>query len=102
MHWEGTKKKQFEHYQLDYIQKEGQDWRNKHNIKSDRGYNHLFGVDESFSVNSTWTISSSYEYAMKSHKSNRSLFLFHKLDGWEGGTVHPLGDLPSTDELIKP
>ncbi len=101
LHWEGTKKKQFEHYQLDYIQKEGQDWHNKHNIKSDRGYNHLFGVVESFSVNSTWTISSSYEYAMKSHKSNRSLFLLHKLDGWEGGTVHPLGDLPSTDELMS-
>lgn len=45
-------------------------------------------------------ISAHFDYKYSTYRTNQSLYLLHKLQGWESDS-HPLGDLPSMDEMMS-
>ena len=92
----------YEHYNLDYLQKGENDFRNRHTYNKSQGLMHRIGLQtKSFDFfDELFRVSLSYQYEDKKQMQNRSLYLLNKLDAWGEETSHPLGELPSVDEML--
>ena len=79
------------------------DFRNKYNPSINRSHaakiapEFMFVLDKKFGD----MISISYDFDYAYRKSNQSLYLLNKLDKWNDDTTHPIGNLPSVDEMLQ-
>ena len=93
----------YEHYNLDYLQKSENDFRNRYTYNKSQGLMHRIGLQTKwFSFfDNFFRVSLAYKYEDKKQMQNRSLYLLNKLDAWGEQTGHPLGELPSVDEMLQ-
>ena len=101
------KEDSFEHYRVDYPNsKTGQatDFRNRFIPSTDHSSN--FSIEPEVSIiferndslhHRFWL---GYEYSHNSQRTNRSLYLLNKLNGWGEGTDKPISMLPSEEEML--
>ena len=94
----------YEHYMLDYPRDNTQttDYRNRFNPTKDKTQNlyvrpsiHFLLDQEAHHV-----ISLHYTYGYSHIDNNNPLYLLNKLAGWEHPDSHPLGMLPSEEEVL--
>lgn len=106
----------FEHYRLDYFNRNGNDnlnaqtttdFRNRYNPTKDLSRSgHGGGVfGGALDKNHNHQFQVSYDFHYDYNDTNNSLYLLNKLDEWnaavsENGTTNPLGTLPSYDEML--
>ncbi len=109
----------YEHYQLDYpsaathtsplygTASTDTDFRNRYNPTKDRSNNGhvgaVFGV--SLDKDHKHRIDVNYDFRYDNNVTNNSLYLLNKLSEWSSassstGVTHPLGTLPSYDEML--
>ena len=94
----------YEHYMLDYPKDatRASDYRNRYNPNSTKTQNlrvspsMTFVLDEEH--NKTFGIE--YDYSYDNNDSNNPLYLLNKVEGWEEPYSHPLGMLPSMEEVL--
>lgn len=79
------------------------DYRNKYTPTFNRS--NSLNISPSFSVlfDREWgnTLTLDYSYTYDHNKSNQSLYLLNKLDEWKRDSNHPIGTLPSMDEMLQ-
>ena len=93
----------YEHYNLEYMQTANSDFRNRHTYTKSQGLEHSIGFSTgniSF-LKRFFSFDLSYNYIDKKQVQTRSLYLLNKLDAWGEETGHPLGELPSVDEMLQ-
>lgn len=92
----------YEHYNLEYMQKAENDFRNRYTYNKSQGLMHSIGLQTNgFAfLDDLFSVSLTYQYEDKKQMQNRSLYLLNKLDAWGEETGHPLGELPSVDEML--
>jgi len=92
----------YEHYNLEYMQKAENDFRNRYTYNKSQGLMHSIGLQtKGFAfLDDLFSVSLTYQYEDKKQMQNRSLYLLNKLDAWGEETGHPLGELPSVDEML--
>ena len=92
----------YEHYNLEYLQTANRDFRNRHTYDKAQGLMHSIELQTSFFsfLDNLFSVSLVYQYQDKNQIQNRSLYLLNKLDAWGEETGHPLGELPSVDEML--
>ncbi|MBR3634511.1 MAG: outer membrane beta-barrel protein [Bacteroidaceae bacterium] len=92
----------YEHYNLEYLQTANRDFRNRHTYDKAQGLMHSIELQTSFFsfLDNLFSVSLVYQYQDKKQIQNRSLYLLNKLDAWGEETGHPLGELPSVDEML--
>ena len=93
----------YEHYILDYP-KEGasaSDYRNRYNPLSDKTQHFGITPTVSISLGKGHYINLEHTYAYDHADSNNPLYLLNKVAGWEEPYSHPLGMLPSEEEMLK-
>lgn len=94
----------YEHYMLDYPKDatRASDYRNRYNPNSTKTQNlrvspsMTFVLDEEH--NKIFRIE--YDYSYDNNDSNNPLYLLNKVEGWEEPYSHPLGMLPSMEEVL--
>ena len=94
----------FEHYLLDYPKTgEDSDFRNRYRPDIDRTHNFNLTPEFSFSLDNKHhhTIELSDGFSYNNTKSNRSLYLLNQIEEWTHIDLHPLGTLPSTEEMLR-
>lgn len=94
----------FEHYLLDYPKTAAaSDFRNRYRPNKDRTHN--FGVtpELSFALDHkhNHNIEFSDRFSYSNNESNRSLYLLNMMEEWANTELHPLGTLPSTEEMLR-
>ena len=94
----------FEHYLLDYPKTAAaSDFRNRYRPNKDRTHN--FGVtpELSFALDQkhNHNIELSDRFSYSNNESNRSLYLLNMMEEWANTELHPLGTLPSTEEMLR-
>ncbi|MDO4951179.1 MAG: outer membrane beta-barrel protein [Bacteroidales bacterium] len=92
----------YEHYNLEYMQKAENDFRNRYTYNKSQGLMHSIGLQtKGFAfLDDLFSVSLTYQYEDKKQMQNRSLYLLNKLDAWGEETGHQLGELPSVDEML--
>ncbi len=95
---------QFNHDSYEYpnspsVQK---DFRNKYSPNFDRSHSFTLSENVMIMLDKKWGnfINFNYGYNYDHKQSNQSLYLLNKLDEWKDGTTHPIGNLPSMDEML--
>lgn len=73
---------------------------NRYNEDFNRSHDGHIDLGAQLNLGENYWISPSVNYNYNNTRSNQSLYLLNKLKGWEIGE-HPLGDLPSMDELMS-
>ena len=93
----------FEHYNLEYMQTDERDFRNRYNYNKSQGLEHQIriGIPNIYLIKPLTRISFNYIYSDKKQMQRRSLYLLNKLDAWGEETGHPLGELPSVNEMLQ-
>ncbi len=95
----------YNHYLLDYPSDAAKaaDRRNRYNPQQDDTRQLQVSPHFSFYLDHTRKnqISLSYNYSYNYSYSNHPLYLLNKLNDWAQTEKHPLGTLPSTDEMLK-
>ena len=94
----------YEHYLLDYPKAPMQetDYRNRFIPKQHKAHDvaafpvALFALDHT----NNQTIKAQYGYTYSHSDSNNPLYLMNRLEGWEQPNSHPLGMLPSMEEVL--
>lgn len=79
------------------------DFRNKYSPNFNRSHSFEFSPRFMFMLDKKYgnMISLDYTYSYSHDESNQSLYLLNKLDEWKDGTSHPIGNLPSMDEMLQ-
>ena len=90
----------YEHYNLDYLQTNVTDFRNRYSYNKSQGLKHEFSFGTRDIPFSIFNIQLNYSYFDKKQMQCRSLYLLNKLDAWGEQTEHALGELPSVDEML--
>lgn len=79
------------------------DFRNKYAPTTNRSHTAKIAPQFMLSLDKKYgnvvTLSYDFDYAYR--KSNQSLYLLNKLDQWNDGSTHPIGNLPSMDEMLQ-
>lgn len=79
------------------------DFRNKYAPNTNRSHTAKIAPTLTFVLDKKFgdilTVRYNYDYAYR--KSNQSLYLLNKLDQWNDDSTHPIGNLPSMDEMLK-
>lgn len=94
----------FEHYLLDYPKTGGaSDFRNRYRPNIDRSHNVSLSPVLTFSLDKkhSHNIDISNHFSYKDTESNRSLYLLNQIEEWADTERHPLGTLPSTEEMLR-
>lgn len=79
------------------------DFRNKYAPTTNRSHTakiaprFMFALDRKYGD----VLSVSYDFDYAFRKSNQSLYLLNKLDQWNDDSAHPIGNLPSVDEMLQ-
>lgn len=93
----------FDHYLLDYPSNPSlsSDFRNRwSNGRPDRSLNYDVRAAYSYWPTGEWLVQPSYTFGQSyTHKDN-TIYRLERLAGWGFGTDHPLGMLPSEQELL--
>lgn len=101
----------YEHYQLDYPNNPSMktDLRNQYTPSFDISQNVRGGVGVNFTINPELGDSAnrfhevrvgySFEYGYR--KSNQKLYYLQKLKDWDDFEAHPLGTLPSVEDMLR-
>lgn len=81
----------------------GSDFRNKYTPNYSRSNSFNITPNVSFMFDREWgnNLGIEYSYNYNNNRSNQSLYLLNKLDGWKQNTLHPIGTLPSMDDMLK-
>ena len=95
----------YEHYMLDYPSgQQASDFRNRYNPTKERSQQINAGANMGWAIdqNQTHRINMSYNFSYNYNDNNQSLYLLNKLKEWADPTddTHPLGTLPSMDEML--
>lgn len=97
-----SKTHNYEHYNLQYFQTGNTDFRNRFTRNSTTGFRNDVTL-RSYNIylfNNYIDISPKYTFTFQRQSQSRSLYLLNKLDAWDSLTNHPLGELPSVDEML--
>ena len=94
--------RQYEHYNLEYMQTANKDFRNRHTYEKTQGLQHEIGLSTNniYILKDIFDIQIDYGYKDLKQVQTRSLYLLNKLDAWGEQTEHALGELPSVDEML--
>lgn len=97
-----SKSRQFEHYNLEYLKTGITDFRNRFDRNGSTGFLNEVSVSPGsfYFYHKIFLFSPSYTYTTRRQSQSRSLFLLNKLNAWGNLTDHPLGELPSVDEML--
>ena len=103
------KNEQFEHYLLDYpaTASASSDFRNKYMPVANTDNSLEFAPRAEFRLDreNIHTLYANVELSHSYSRSNNPIYLLHKLEEWnlsdEGRSSHPLGTLPSMEEMLK-
>ena len=97
-----SKTRFFEHYNLQYLQNNTTDFRNRYTLNDGVGFRNEIEVNTTnfYFAKKLLDITPEYKYTYSRQTQNRSLYLLNKLDGWGEQTTHELGELPSVDEML--
>ena len=92
----------YDHYNLEYMQTNATDFRNRHTYEKTQGLQHEIGISTNniYLVKDIFDIKIDYGYKDLKQMQTRSLYLLNKLDAWGEQTEHALGELPSVDEML--
>ena len=97
----------YEHYRLDYPRDEAQtmDYRNRYTPSRQKSQNLTLNPTVSFFLNmkdndDDQTLTLGYRYQYDHSDNNNPLYLLNRLEGWEQPDSHPLGMLPSAEEML--
>ena len=94
----------YSHYRLDYPKDEAQgtDCRNQYNPVRSKAQSIFVSPCVNFTLDKHYNheICIRYEYSYHHYDDNNSLYLLNRLEGWEQPDSHPLGMLPSTEEML--
>ena len=94
----------FEHYLLDYPKTAAEsDFRNRYRPNIDRTHNANISPSLSFVLDSKHhhRIELADRFTYNNAESNRSLYLLNQIEEWTDTERHPLGTLPSTEEMLQ-
>jgi len=94
----------FEHYLLDYPKTDAaSDFRNRYRPNIDRTHNFSLIPELSFALDPkhNHNIEFSDRFSYSNNESNRSLYLLNQMEEWANTELHPLGTLPSTEEMLR-
>ena len=94
----------FEHYLLDYPKTAAEsDFRNRYRPDIDRTHNANLSPNLSFSLDKehNHNIEIYNRFSFNDAESNRSLYLLNQMEEWADTERHPLGTLPSTEEMLR-
>lgn len=94
----------FEHYLLDYPKTAAaSDFRNRYRPNKDRTHNFSVTPELSFALDQkhNHNIELSNRFYYNNNESNRSLYLLNQMEEWANTELHPLGTLPSTEEMLR-
>ena len=94
----------FEHYLLDYPKTAAEsDFRNRYRPNIDRTHNVNLSPTLSFTLDEKHhhRIELSDRFTYNNAESNRSLYLLNQIEEWTNTELHPLGTLPSTEEMLR-
>lgn len=109
-HFSDNKSDQFEHYLLDYPSSTTQtlDFRNRYTPTKTRSQQANLGATTRIALDREQKNSIDVRYAFNYNynDNNQSLYLLNKLKEWstppsENEVLHPLGSLPSVDEMLS-
>ena len=93
----------FDHYQLDYLRAhDPSDLRNRYTPTLSRNHKASLSAFSYFMLDekNRNSVSLAMDYDYSYDKSNRSLYLLNKIAEWQSPDSHPLGQLPSYDEML--
>jgi len=91
----------FDLYQLDYLKNNGgTDFRNKYSTDPNKNYNYSAGAGYIIHQLNNWNYHVWANYTQRYAYDVNSLYRLDQLNGWGSGTVHSLGDLPSTRDSL--
>ena len=94
----------FEHYLLDYPKTAAEsDFRNRYRPNIDRTHNANISPSLSFALDEKQhhRIELADRFTYNNAESNRSLYLLNQIEEWTDTDQHPLGTLPSTEEMLR-
>ena len=94
----------FEHYLLDYPKTAAaSDFRNRYRPNIDRTHDFSLIPELTFALNQkhNHNIEIEDKFTYNNNESNRSLYLLNKMEEWANTELHPLGTLPSTEEMLR-
>lgn len=90
----------FDSYQLNYLQNNSTDNRNKYNATPNKSYTHNAKAEYTFHLLSNWSYLFYYIYSQSHSSVVNSLYRLDRLNGWGTNSGHSLGDLPSTRDSL--
>ena len=94
----------FEHYLLDYPKTATEsDFRNRYRPNIDRTHNANISPSLSIALDSKQhhRIELENNFSYNNNESNRSLYLLNQIEEWTDTERHPLGTLPSTQDMLR-
>ena len=92
------KRHAYDHYQLDYPNSNAPtDRRNRYDLNTNRSLNYVGSIGARRTELGCLQLSTDYIYSHANRETNRSLYLLHLLEGFDG----ELGTLPSADDLYR-
>ena len=94
----------FEHYLLDYPKTEAaSDFRNRYRPNIDRTHDFSLIPELTFALDQKYNHNIQIEdgFSYNNNESNRSLYLLNQMEEWANTELHPLGTLPSTEEMLR-
>ena len=95
----------YEHYTLDYPRERDKatDYRNRFNPMRDKTGNFTIepNIDIALDRDNNNSIMLSYNYSYDHSDSDNPLYLLNLLKDWQQPDTHPLGMLPSTEEVLQ-
>ena len=99
-----AKDKLYDHYNLQYLQENTTDFRNRYNFSTERGFSNRFIANTrriTLMPRQHLDMEVRYTNIHQRETRERSLYLLNKLDAWGEQTTHNLGELPSVDEMLQ-
>ena len=94
----------FEHYLLDYPKTAAEsDFRNRYRPNIDRTHNASISPSITFALDQKHNhgIEIENRFSYNNEESNRSLYLLNQIEEWKDTERHPLGTLPSTQDMLR-
>ena len=99
-----AKDRLYDHYNLQYLQSNTTDFRNRYNFSTERGFSNKFIANTrriTLMPRQHLDMEVRYTNIHQRETQERSLYLLNRLDAWGEQTTYPLGELPSVEEMLQ-
>lgn len=93
--------KNFTQRDIYYLKSSNTIWNNQYQHQYQQQKKWMFSAKYDYSLSKWGSLSLTYEHENSRYKNNNDLFALHLLDGWEEGSEHGIGILPSELEMSK-